>query len=96
MTDGLWKFVNEYKKGTFVAQVSAENLQDAVQIYIKCELPTVMKLAKSKPYTIENSEEWGAAASLDGLKSVFCHTWYDKKNKPMLINILKTAVDRTE
>lgn len=94
----LWTFINEYKGGTYIAQINAPRLYPAIETYAKKEIPNILLLAKSKPDAIDTHliPNELCCVEIQGTQSVYSLTFFDKKPKikksqDMHINVILTV-----
>ena len=94
----LWTFINEYKGGTYIAQINAARLYSAIEKYVQKELSNVLVMAKSMPDAIDVSliPNELCCVEIQSVKSVYSLTLFDtkskiKKSKDMQIHIILTA-----
>ena len=94
----LWTFINEYKGGTYIAQINAPRLYPAIEKYVEEGVPNILALAKSKPDTIDTNiiQDNLCCNEIRDVKSIYSLTLFDKKSKVMKskdmhINIILTA-----
>lgn len=81
----LYTFISETRGSTILEQFKATSIEQAVIIW----------RARSKLHTrlpkIYKGAEFVEPVPVDGLHNVWCDSYSDKDEKPILIHIIKTA-----
>ena len=68
----LWTFVAGFEGGTYIAQVEANSLNAAIDKYVETKFPEACRIAKVKPFELDEFDRDFDPAPLDDTQSVYC------------------------